>query len=124
MADEETPIQVEVTAEDVAAQGKVLEKALTKEQLVAEFGEAGLTIHADGSWDYNLPTKDGFVPMKTLKRAQEMDRPRQAAERAAGERSAASVPMVAIKNERGERIHVPEHHAERVDRMMFERRRR
>lgn len=113
-----------ITAEDVEAQRKVLEVAPTKQDFARQFGERGLVENADGTWQYNLPQKDGAVPVRTLKAASEMNQHRHRAESRAAESMDQRVPKVTIRDERGNKISVPEHHAERIDRVMFERRRR
>lgn len=122
MSDKE-PKLGNITEEDIANQRKVLEAAPTKLDLVREFGEQGLIENADGSWKYELPKNDGKVSVKTLKRAAEMDQRRSRAEVAAADASKARVPMATIRDAQGNKMQVPEHHAERLDRLMFERRR-
>lgn len=100
----------------IEAAGEVLREAVTKEELVREFGEDRLTEDADGKWNVELRGA------AEIEKFEEMDqrRSRAAAKMGAAVQSAAST--VKIKDASGKRVSVPEHHAERIDRLNHYRR--
>lgn len=117
---------MKIGEQEVAAQRKVIEKAVTKEQLVREFGEEGLTLNPEPgiAWQYDLPKKHGRSKKRDIQKAMEMDRDRGRAEVAAADGMRSVTPHVTIRDGRGDKVSVPEHLAEHMDRKFHEQRRR
>lgn len=102
----------------IEAAGDVVRNAVPKEALVREFGEERLTESPDGKWNFELRGA------KEIEKFEEMDQARSRAAARMGQATAAAQNTVTIKDATGRKISVPEHHAERIDRIMFERRKR
>lgn len=95
-----------VSSEAVKAASKVVEKAVTKYDYIREFGEQGYSENADGSWNYSLPTKDGYVEPHVIARHEEMDRPRMMAEAAACDVAAQMIHTEKVRRHDGVEIDV------------------
>ena len=102
----------------IDAAGDVIRNAVTKEELVREFGEDRLTETPDGKWNVSLRGA------KEIEKFEEMDQNRSRAATRMGAAASAAANTVTIKDDRGRKISVPEKHAERIDRIMYERRKR
>ena len=102
-----------------AAQLDAARRNTSAERLVEEFGEERLEGNPlEGDWQITLKTTE------EKKRFSEMDRERQeAVERSCMERQS-ETPTVKLTNARGERVEVPEHMAEMLDRKWFNERKK
>lgn len=108
-------------AEVVADSEKVVREArrnTSRERLAEEFGEHRIEDLPNGEFRLRLKGK------RELDRFDEMDRDRKRADARRGERAAErdSATHVTVRDARGNRIQVPERHAEMIDRMNHYRR--
>lgn len=108
--------------EPIADQKKVLESAVTRDAMLEEFGDQHFQQDEQG-WRVDLKDEQGRVDMRKVRKFNEMDRERRKAATVAGEHAQARVKEVTIKGPDGRRMKVPEQHAERIERSLWEQRR-